>query len=122
MYARTFEVAITTATGTGSGHTPVLNGTIRDIRYVKGDFSDGSTFTCTGAVSGKNVWTQTGVNASVTLRPTEAVQDTAGAGRFYNDEADEPVVSLIVLADERLNIVVTSGGNSKTGSFFVTVG
>ena len=115
----TVEVA-TDASGDGSGLTPILNGKIINIRYVKTDYADGVDVTATLNATGQAVWTGTDVNASTTVAPRQATHDTAGGASLYA-AAGEPVEDYIWAGNDRVKIVVASGGVSKTGSFEVTV-
>lgn len=116
------EVTVTTdASGDGTSYTPTLNGFIQSIRYVKTDFADGVDFVCSLEDSGVLVWDQDNVNASATVYPRAPTADTAGVASLYA-AAGEPVETRIPVANERLQIVVAAGGNTKTGVFHVVVG
>jgi len=121
MHAKQYTVALTTdADGDATGYTPAVNGRILQIRYVKDDYAAGVDFTLTLETSGVTVWSQENVNASATVCPRQAVHGTDGvAGEYANGyPREEPVVS----ADERVKIVVANGGDTKSGTFYVTVG
>ena len=122
MYAVRHVVSLTTATGgAATGYTPVVNGRVLGIRYVKTDFADGVVFTITGETTGVNVWTQTAVNASATVCPRQATHTVLGAAALYAGSG-VAVLDDVVLANERLQIAVTSGGDGKIGVFHVIVG
>ena len=63
---------------------------------------------------------ESSVNASATVRPRQPTHSTAGVAATMT--APAPSTSRAILANERLSIAVTSPGNSKTGTFDVTVG
>lgn len=109
MYQRHTIIVITAADGTGSAYTECLTGRVVSIQYVKpgsGGYSDGSIMTVTAETTGRTVWTQTGLNASAVRVPQTAV----GA-----ETAEFAVI------DERLLIAITGGGDTKTGTFQITI-
>ncbi len=122
-YARRYTVAVTTDTdGAGSGLTPIVNGKIINLAYTKdgtAPYTDGVDFTVTLAASGQAVWTGTDVNASVTVAPRQATHDTAGVASTY--DGAEPVEDSIWAGNDKVQITVASGGDSKVGSFEVIV-
>jgi len=121
MYSKRHAVALTTdADGDATGYTPVVNGRVLRVEYVKSDFADGVDVDVTLESSGVVVWDEDNVNASKTICPREAVHGTDGAAASYADgyPREEP----IVVAAERVKIVVASGGDTKSGTFYVTVG
>lgn len=121
-YLTRHEVTIVTdASGDGTGYTPVVNGFVHQIRYVKTDYADGVDFTVTADESGVAVWTGTDVNASVSVATRQATVATDGSASLYA-ATGEPVETLIAVADERVKLVVASGGDTKTGTFHVYVG
>jgi len=123
-YARTETIAVTTAAdGSATVYSAeTYRGPIVSLAYVKDDFDNGSTFTITGEATGVGVWTETGVNASASRSPHLAVHDQVGGAALYA-AAGEAVLGMPVhLVNERLKIVIASGGNAKSGSFVLTVG
>ena len=122
-YARRLTVAVTTASD-GSAlalSDPIPCGALSQIRYVKTDFDNGSTFTITAEATGETLWTESNVNASATRAPRQATHSTAGAASLYAS-GGTAVNAPIAIADDRIKIVIASGGNAKTGTFhFVLV-
>lgn len=119
-YAIRHMVAITTdASGDGTGFTPIVNGKIVNVRYVKTDYADGMDVVVTLSATAQAVWTGTDVNASVTVAPRQATHDTAGVAATY--DGAEPVEDHIWAGNDRVQITVASGGDTKTGSFEVVV-
>lgn len=122
MYAERHAVTIVTATGgAGTGWTPVVNGRVLHIRYVKTDYTNGVTFAITGETTGAAIWSEVGVNASTERVPRQATHSTAGVAALYAGSGTA-VLGDIVLANERIQIAVTAGGDAHTGTFYVTVG
>lgn len=124
MYAERHEVSVTTvAAGTGTGYTPVIRGRITNVIYVKdatNPYDNGVTFAMTLEKTGQTVWAEAAVNASKTVAPRQATHDTAGAASLHA-AGGEPVEDYIVAADDRVQIAVSAGGNTKTGKFYVVV-
>lgn len=114
-------VAITTdAAGAGIGYTPMLSGEIVSVRYVKTDYDNGVTFAVTAEATGETIWSEAAVNASATRAPRQATHSTAGAASLYA-AGGAAVNDRIVLANDRVKIVISSGGNVKSGTFHVIV-
>lgn len=123
-YAKRLAVVVTTAAdGSATAYSdPIDYGLLSQIRYVKTDFTDGSTFTITSEATGETLWTETAVNASATRAPRQpmhgnedgAVARYAAAGTFVRDK--------IAIVNDRIKIVIANGGNAKSGAFhFVLV-
>lgn len=113
-----------TATTNGSGaatvYTEVATGFIHDVQYIKTDFTDGVDFTITTETTARNVWVDTNVNASEVVAPRQPTHNTAGAASLYA-AVGEPVEDKIAIDKERIKIVIASGGDTKTGTFYVTI-
>jgi len=116
-FIQRFAVAVTTAAdGSATVYSPTVTGKLSQIRYVKTDFADGSTFTITAEATGETLWSESAVNASATRAPRQATHSTAGAASLYA-AGGSAVNDQIALADDRVKIVIASGGNAKTGTF-----
>lgn len=124
MFAQRFTVPVTTiADGSATAFSPVINGQLVSIQYVKpvsGGYSDGVGFTITNETTGETLWTQSAVNASTLVSPRQATHTTAGVASLYA-AAGTAVTAPLYLANDRIKIVITSGGNVLTGSFVITV-
>jgi hypothetical protein len=123
MYAKRYTIAMAVdASGdfTGYSSEPVT-GKIIAILYTKVDFANGSTMTLTGEESGTAIWSEAAVNASAVRAPRQAIHSTVGVAALYA-AGGAAVLDSIVIANERLKIVVASGGVSKTGTLTVIVG
>jgi hypothetical protein len=118
-YARRLSVTVTTAAdGSATAYSSGVDyGRLSQIRYVKTDFDNGSTFTITAEATGETLWTETGVNASATRAPRQATHSTAGAAALYAG-GGTAVNDMIAIANDRIKIVIAAGGNVKTGTFF----
>lgn len=124
-FARAFSIPITTdASGDATAYTPVCNGPIQSIRYVKdgtAPFDNGVDFTITTETTAHDVWVETNVNASKTVAPRQATHGTDGAASLYA-AAGTAVQDKVWAVDERIKIVIAQGGNVKVGTFHVIVG
>jgi len=118
------EVPITVdASGDGIGYAAPdrVHGHVHAIRYVKTDYADGVDVTITGETSGIPILTITDMNASATYLPRAASCDIVAAASLYA-AAGEPVEDKIPIANERIKLVVASGGVSTSGTFHIWVG
>lgn len=124
MYAERKTVTVTTdADGNGTGYTPIMTGRIINVIYNKDGttpFADGVDVTVTLESTGQTVWQESNVNASKTVAPRQATHATDGTASLYAG-AGEPVEDHIVVAGDRVKIVVAQGGNTKTGTFIAIV-
>jgi hypothetical protein len=121
MAIRRFVVPVTVdASGDATKYTPYFSGKIVSVRYVKTDFANGVDFTITAGVSGETIWTESNVNASATRYPRAASSDVAGAAALYA-ALGEAVNVPIALGNDRVKIIVGSGGNATSGTFHITV-
>ena len=120
MYQRDVVSVTTDGSGDATEYSSVLNGKISQIRYVKTDFADGVDFTLTLEATGESVWAEENVNASATRAPRQATHDVTGVASLYA-AAGEPVEDKIVMAQDRVKIVVASGSDTKTGTFHIVL-
>lgn len=113
---RLAAVTVTTAAdGSATAYSETVTGKLSTIRYVKTDFANGSTITMTSEATGETLWAESNVNASATRAPRQATHTTAGVASVY--AATDGVLDKIALANDRVKIVIASGGNVKTGTF-----
>lgn len=120
-YVERHVVTLTTnSSGAATGYTPVVNGHLSSIHYVKTDFADGVDFTITSEATGQSLWTDTNVNASEIVAPRQPTHGQDGSASLYA-AAGEPVEAQIALANDRVKIVIASGGDTKTGTFHVVI-
>lgn len=114
-------VSVTTiADGSATAYSPVVTGKLSQIRYVKTDFTDGVDFTITSEATGETLWTESNVNASATRAPRQATHSTAGVAAVFA-AAGEAVLDKVALANDRVKIVIASGGNAKVGAFHIVM-
>jgi hypothetical protein len=113
---RLAAITVTTAAdGSATAYSEVCTGKLSSIRYVKTDYSAGVDFTITAEATGETLWTQTNVDATVTVSPRQVTHDTAGV------VAVTAILDKIALANDRIKIVIANGGNVTSGVFHVVL-
>jgi hypothetical protein len=121
-YATRHLVSLTTdGDGAATGYTPEVTGVVRSISYVKTDFADGVDFTITSDITLQTIWTESNVNAAKTVCPKQATHTTVGVAALYAG-GGSAVLADVVVANERIKIVIAAGGDTKTGAFHVVMG
>lgn len=121
-YAERHVVTLTTdGSGDATGYTPTVTGRVSAIHYVKTDFATGVDFTITSEATGQSIWTELNVDASTVRAPRQPIHGQDGTASLYA-AAGEPVEDHIVLANDRVKIVIANGGATKTGTFHVVIG
>lgn len=122
-YIQRLAIPVTTAAdGSFTGYSDRVTGKISAVRYVKpqsGGFDDGSTITLTAEATGEAIWSEANVNASATRAPRQATHSVAGAASLYA-AAGAAVTDQVALANDRVKVVIASGGNAKAGTIYVT--
>ncbi len=124
MYAEVKSISLTTnASGAATAYSEVVTGRILAIRYEKpssGSFVDGVDFTITLEKTAEAIVTLTDCNASANFYPRVQVHDASGVGATTDGTRllREPVVAV----NDRVKVVVASGGDTKAGTIHVTVG
>lgn len=120
-FPQIYEVDITTSSGgAATAFTPAVRGQIVNVIYVKTDFDDGVDFTITTEETLQTVWTEANVNAAKTVSPRQATHSTAGVAAVYA-AAGTAVNGPVYAVNERIKIVIASGGNVKTGTIKVII-
>jgi len=110
----------TDADGNGTGYVGVVKlGHIWAIRYVKDDYDNGVGIVVTAEDSGMEILTLTNMNASVTKNPRGDAHNIADGSDALYASQDQPVKVLIPIAYERIKIVVSGGGDTKSGLFHI---
>lgn len=106
---------VTEADGSFTGYTDLVKGRLIKVQYVKTDFADGVDFTITGEDTGQNIWVEINVNAAVTKYLQAQVYDGDSGAAIVGASAP------IWLNNERIKVVIASGGNAKIGQFVFSV-
>lgn len=121
MYAERHAVSLTTdASGAATGYTPAVTGRVLAVIYAKTDFADGIDFVVSLEATAEVILTGTNVNASAAFYPRVPVDDEAGADATLDGtrKMREPVTAV----NDRVKIVVASGGDTKSGTFHIVIG
>lgn len=125
MFGRRLTAVVTTdGSGAGIAYVDVDFGLLSQIRYVKpasGSFSDGVDFAITVEGTGEGLWTEANVNASATRAPRQATHGIDGVASLFA-AGGAAVQDKVAIVNDRIKVAVTSGGDTKTGTFhFVLV-
>lgn len=115
-------IPVTTDSGGAATAYGRIVGKVHSISYVKpgsNSYADGVDFTITDNSTGENIWTQSNVNASVTVYPRAPVHSRAGVGLLYA-AAGEVVADKVAVVGQ-VKIVLAQGGNAKNGTFHFLV-
>jgi len=117
MFAQRHTIAVeTNAGGEATAYSPAgLTGKVEAIAYVKDDFANGVDFTITVEATGQSLWTDADVNASQIVYPVQPAN--LGATGAASTITEVP----IVLANDRVKIVIAQGGNAKGGTFHLVI-
>jgi hypothetical protein len=119
MHVQTFPVTVTTdASGDATAYSDPVNGLLSQARYVKTDFANGVDFTITSESTGETLWTESDVNSTATRAPRQATHSTAGVAAVYAAGGGATAVNDLIAVSGRIKIVVGSGGDTKTGTFY----
>jgi hypothetical protein len=111
-------VTVTTnGLGAGTALTSPIRGRLLSIIYEKVNFSDGVDFSVVTATTGRAIWVQSNVNASVALSPRAAKQSIDGGDATYQGSVF--VLETVDLADEAVRFSVANGGGTTSGMFTV---
>lgn len=115
-YAERHSIAVTTAVGgAATVYSPIVTGRVASIAYVKTDFADGVDFSITGADSGVVIWAEDNVNAAKVMSPVQAAHlNTSGAASAFTQNP-------VVVANERIKIIIAAGGDGKIGTFNIVM-
>lgn len=118
-----YESVAVTAAADGSAtvySAGKFTGAIRLAKYTKNNFSDGAVLLITSEDTGQTIWSQTGVNASASISPRQALSTTAGVASLYA-AGGTAINGDIVLCNERIKIVLTGAGNATTAAYLFVV-
>lgn len=126
MYIERHEVAVTTnGSGAFTGYTAKVTGIVHQIRYVpdgSAPLDTGADVDITGEVTGTVLLDKDNIGtAAFNVAPRQPTHDTGLAASLYAS-GGEPVEAPIAMADERIKVVIASGGSAKAGTFHIWVG
>lgn len=121
MHVERHTVEIITATGGGAtGYTPPITGSINEIIYTAATAASAlastADFTVTVERDGRGLWAESNITASKAVRPRRAPTSVLGA-----TASTAPINEPVMVANDRVKIVVAQGGNTKQGTFSVIV-
>ena len=87
------------------------NGLLYVLKYTPGTLATGAVLTITGESSGIPIMTKTGAGTSVVFYYPRALNNAVADGAVGTDNCE-----MIPIKDERIKVVVASGGNVLAGS------
>lgn len=123
-YIQRYVVTVNTdEDGDGIGYTPAVTGKVSAIHYVKDSsnaYSGGADVVVTAEATGETILDVDGVNASASFAPRQATHSTDGVAALYAEDG-QAVLDSICLANDRIKIAVSNGGDTKTGTFHVVI-
>lgn len=96
------------------GQNRKLNGFLVCIKYTPGTIDTGADLTITGEDSGIPILTITNAGTSVVFWYPRALINAVADGAAATNASE-----FIPIKDERIQVVVANGGNTKTGSIEV---
>ncbi|BCJ90037.1 hypothetical protein IZ6_07720 [Terrihabitans soli] len=118
---RRYNVPVTTASdGSATEYTPRIAGKIHSITYKKHGstpFADTVDFAITVEATSEGLWTQANVTAGVTKYPRVACDDLVGVAATL--DGTRALRDKVGIANDRVKIAITNGGDAKLGTFIV---
>jgi hypothetical protein len=132
MFTQRFTVPLATSAGgtqttttTDQGVNGQVNGRILEVYYVPDGtvpLATGAVVTLTGETTGIPILTVTGIGTTaVNYAPRQATHTIAGAASLYAS-GGTAVTDHIYIANERVQVTISSGGASKSGTLYIVVG
>lgn len=110
----------TDGSGDVTAYSEAVTGRVLGVIYEKVDFANGVDFTITGEKHAQPILTLTDQNAAAGFRPRPPVQDEVGADA--TSDGTRKLREPVYLCQDRVKVVVASGGASKTGKIHVLIG
>uniref|UniRef100_A0A6M3J773 Uncharacterized protein n=1 Tax=viral metagenome TaxID=1070528 RepID=A0A6M3J773_9ZZZZ len=123
---RVLTVAVTTnGSGAATGYTPPVSGLVRAITYVphaSTPLDTNADIVVTGNTSGMAILTKANIGTSaVQWHPRAATAAVGDGSALLYASGGTSVCDLIPVGEEAIKIVVSSGDNTKSGTFYVFV-
>jgi hypothetical protein len=116
-YIQRQTVVVTTASdGSATVYSDTVTGKLSQIRYEKNNFANGVDFAITAEATGETLWSESDVNTSATVAPRQVTHNIAGGAALYAGSGTA-VLDKIALANDRVKIVIGSGGDTTSGKF-----
>ena len=122
-YIQRYVVTVTTdKEGDGIGYTPAVTGKVSAIHYVKDTsnaYSDGVNVLVKSEATDETILEIGDVRMSASFAPRRATHTIDGMRAYYT--SPNAVLDSICLANDRIKIAVSNGGDTKTGTFHVVI-
>lgn len=124
MHAERHTVSLTTiADGSATGYTPVVSGRVLALHYVKAGsnaFADTVDFDVTVEATGEVLLDKDNITASASFYPRKQVNGTDGVAATL--DGTRAMLEPVVVAQDRVKVVVANAGDTKSGSVIVVIG
>jgi len=91
-----------------------IRGKVVAIQYAPGTLATGATLTITGETSGVPILTKASAGTSTVWFYPKNIAHKVSDGSEYTDMG-----ACVAVCEERVKVVVASGGNTKTGSITI---
>lgn len=124
-YAERHSITVTTdSSGDFTGHTPVVTGRVVQYRYIpdgSSPLATGADLDITGADTGVVIANHDNIGTvAFTKAPRQPTHDPAGAASLYA-AGGEGVEVPVVVANERLKLIIANGGSVLSGVFHIWI-
>jgi len=123
MYPRTQELTVTTSTASGNStsYTEIDNGRVLSIQYASTTLESTGSCAFTNEVTGEAIFTHAPAASTPTYYPRKAICDSTG-GTILHSTAGDSVSDYFFVSAQRIKLVATGVGASKSATFRVTIG
>lgn len=123
LYTFNKTVTLNSSGGANVDFDPI-NGKLISIQYIKASsdsYEDGVDFTVTNKRSGEIIWQENNVNASKIVYPNHVTNKPDGSTNPHGANVTG-IYDNFFLANDKINIIITGGGNAKIGNFIIMYG
>ena len=120
-YAERHVVAVTTATdGTGTAYSPVVSGRVMTVRYLRGTLATTAAITISAEATGEALCSEV-FATDATRYPRVPTHTGSGGVVLFGSTVSYGVLEPMVVAEDRLKVVVGSGGDSMSGTIHFVI-
>ncbi len=128
MFAERASVTLTTtaggaATGYAGGASGALTGRVLAVHYTAGNIGASAAVTITSEATGETILALASVSltALASYYPRTQTCTSDGTAQLYA-AAGTKVTDAVTLANDRIKVVIASGGNATSGTFVFVIG
>jgi hypothetical protein len=121
-YAERHVVPIETdGAGAATVYSPVISGRVMAVRYTKGNLATTAAITISAEATGEALCSEV-FTADTTRYPRVPTHTASGGVVLFGSTVTYGVNEPMVVAQDRLKVVVASGGASVAGSISFVIG